>query len=389
MRNLPKGWEWKKLSEICDVRDGTHDSPKYVQEGYPLITSKNISNGIIDFSEVNLISEEDFIKVNKRSKVDKGDIIMPMIGTIGNPIIVETDKQFAIKNVALIKFNNNKIINKYLKFLLDSSYFTEITSRNKRGGTQKFIALGDIRNFLIPLPPLLIQEKIVSILERAESLKQKREQANEDTNRIIQSIFYKMFGDGKYPNEEILNHIEETSSRDPTKKTDEVFKYVDIAGIENQTGQIKEAKEIVGEDAPSRARKVIKENDVIVSTVRPNLNATALIPKILDNQIASTGFCVIRCKKTLNPKYIFTITRQKKFIDSLVSKMKGASYPAVTNNDILKFKIPIPPISLQNQFASIVEKIESIKQKQNQATAEISTLFDALMQKAFNGELVG
>ena len=81
--------DYIKLSEICDVRDGTHDSPKYVETGFPLITSKNIVNGKLDLSVVNYICLNDFNKINARSKVDVGDILMPMIGTIGNPHIVE------------------------------------------------------------------------------------------------------------------------------------------------------------------------------------------------------------------------------------------------------------------------------------------------------------
>lgn len=98
------GWEEKKLGEVSDVRDGTHDSPKYHKNGYPFITSKNLrSDGTIDLENVSLISAEDFKKVNKRSKVDQGDILFGMIGTIGNPAIVK-DCNFAIKNVALINF---------------------------------------------------------------------------------------------------------------------------------------------------------------------------------------------------------------------------------------------------------------------------------------------
>ena len=83
-----KGWEVKKLMEVCDVRDGTHDSPKYVESSnYMLITSKNIVNRAISFDDVNYITEEDYNNINKRSKVDNGDILMPMIGTIGNPVI--------------------------------------------------------------------------------------------------------------------------------------------------------------------------------------------------------------------------------------------------------------------------------------------------------------
>jgi type I restriction enzyme M protein len=160
--------EWEKvvLNTICDVRDGTHDSPKYKEVGYPLITSKNIINGAIDFDNVNLISEEDLKAINKRSFVDDGDIIMPMIGTIGNPIIVKKDREFAVKNVALIKFyQDSKIDRQFLKNILDSDYYSEFYKQQASGSTQKFISLGFIRSIKIPLPPLSIQKQIVAQIE--------------------------------------------------------------------------------------------------------------------------------------------------------------------------------------------------------------------------------
>ena len=139
-----------ELNKICDVRDGTHDSPKYLNSGYPLITSKNIKNGTIDFTDVNFISKKDLDKINKRSKVDQGDIIMPMIGTIGNPIIVGSKKDFAIKNVALIKFYpDSKIDRVLLRYLLDSEYIKEEYINHSSGSTQKFISLGFIRKIKI------------------------------------------------------------------------------------------------------------------------------------------------------------------------------------------------------------------------------------------------
>jgi len=164
-------WEVVELWEVCDVRDGTHDSPKYVQEGYPLITSKNIKNDMIDFINVNFISKDDLQKINQRSNVDCGDIIMPMIGTIGNPIVVNTKRDFAIKNVALIKFYEiSKINNFFLKHVLDSDYFQLQYINNQNGSTQKFISLGFIRKLKIPLPPLETQNHIVGKIDKEQAL---------------------------------------------------------------------------------------------------------------------------------------------------------------------------------------------------------------------------
>lgn len=163
-------WELKPLGQICDVRDGTHDSPKFVQDGFPLVTSKNIKNGTIILDDVNFISKEDYDKINQRSKVDKGDILMPMIGTIGNPVIVDIEPTFAIKNVALIKFPGQKVKSKYVLFVLNSSLFAKYIEATKRGGTQNFISLKDIRSFNIPCPAVEIQERMIKEIEEEISI---------------------------------------------------------------------------------------------------------------------------------------------------------------------------------------------------------------------------
>ncbi|MFI3327158.1 MAG: restriction endonuclease subunit S [Clostridia bacterium] len=188
-----KGWGIEKLNAVCDVRDGTHDSPKYVEQGYPLITSKNISNGNIDFKNVNYITFDDLEKINKRSKVDNGDIIMPMIGTIGNPIIVITDKIFAVKNVAIIKFSKSQMSNIFIKSLLMSSYFDDAIRKNNKGGTQKFISLGDIRKLLVPLPPLPIQQKFADIVTEIENQKTQVQTALNDAEQLYNSLMQEYF----------------------------------------------------------------------------------------------------------------------------------------------------------------------------------------------------
>ncbi|HPD57617.1 MAG TPA: restriction endonuclease subunit S [Smithellaceae bacterium] len=189
----PKGWEVKPLSKLCDVRDGTHDSPKYVANGYPLVTSKNLKNGFIDFSDVNLITEEDFIKINKRSAVDYGDIIMPMIGTIGNPVLVETHDKFAIKNVALIKFKDADINNHYVLHLLKSHYFEWAIKDINRGGTQQFIALTDIRNLPIPVPSKAMMNEFDQFIDKFQSLGNRHDLMKVDSSKLFNSLTQRAF----------------------------------------------------------------------------------------------------------------------------------------------------------------------------------------------------
>jgi type I restriction enzyme M protein len=166
---LTSKYDLKKLGEICDVRDGTHDSPKFVQEGYPLVTSKNITGGKLDFTNIKYISKRDFDEINKRSKVHKGDIIYAMIGTVGSPVIIDTDIEFAIKNVALFKFQNNTVLkNKYLKEVLEYEIVKSQIELEQKGSNRTFVSLTILRNLLVPLPPLPIQEKIIKEIEAIE-----------------------------------------------------------------------------------------------------------------------------------------------------------------------------------------------------------------------------
>lgn len=166
---LPAGWMWCRLGEALDVRDGTHDTPKYVKVGYPLVTSKNIYSGTLDLENVSLISEEDHRKISERSRVDKGDILFAMIGSIGNPVIVDSDAEFSIKNVALFKyFEKDKPNNKYLSYFLVHAQH-EMRAKSS-GAVQSFVSLGFLRNYLIPLPPLVEQHRIVTEIDQLMSL---------------------------------------------------------------------------------------------------------------------------------------------------------------------------------------------------------------------------
>ena len=184
---VPESWVWCKFQDCMDVRDGTHDSPKYTQEGYPLITSKDFKNGQFDFSKTRYISEVDYKNIIKRSKVDIGDILYSMIGgNIGSMIYIQHDNYFdmAIKNVALFKpYQNSDISTKYIAYFLESKIkeYQAIAI----GGAQPFVGLDIFRNTLVPLPPLAEQHRIITEIEKWLALIDQIEQGKVDLQTII------------------------------------------------------------------------------------------------------------------------------------------------------------------------------------------------------------
>lgn len=198
--NPKKHWEENSFNHFYDIRDGTHDSPKYIEEGFPLVTSKNLKNGNLDMSNIKYISKEDFENINKRSKVDKFDLLFAMIGTIGNPVIIEEKPNFAIKNVALFKKNENQ--NTYfLKYLLESRITKNKMISEAKGTTQKFVGLNYLRNFVVKIPSLEEQQEIVEKLnalqEKTKLLEKVYEKKLSNLDELRQSILQRAFRGGE------------------------------------------------------------------------------------------------------------------------------------------------------------------------------------------------
>lgn len=219
----PFGWQWIEAHKVCQsVRDGTHDTPRYVKEGIPLITSKNLKKGNIDFENINYISLTDHKEISNRSKVEKNDILFGMIGTIGNPVIVKENNLFSIKNVGLFKKNEDLINPRYLYHYLSSWFVEKIMLDQEliRGTTQKFVALGGLRMLPIPLSSLKEQEEIIKEIESrlsvCENIEATIEEALEKAEALRQSILRKAF-EGKLLSNEELEVCRRESDWEPAK----------------------------------------------------------------------------------------------------------------------------------------------------------------------------
>lgn len=151
-------------------------------------------------------------------------------------------------------------------------------------------------------------------------------------------------------------------------KSDEPFHYIDISSVDRESKEVSATQLILPCDAPSRARQIVKTGDILVSTVRPNLNAVAEIPEQLDGATASTGYCVLRPdNERVDSRYLYFWVRSSGFVKEMVKRSTGASYPAVSDKIVKDSKLPLPPLPEQKRIAAILDKADSIRRKRQEA----------------------
>lgn len=180
---VPEGWCVVVSGEEIDVRDGTHDSPKQSDHGYPLVTSKNLTSGRLDLAGTYLISPKDYEEVNKRSNVNKGDILLTMIGTLGIPCLVSTnDVNFAIKNIGLFRTSETPQLKNYFFELLKSKGMQQFLDSRAAGTTQKYLSLKVLRNILFIIPCCKV---LTEFNTQAYSLENKIQQNDEQNAELV------------------------------------------------------------------------------------------------------------------------------------------------------------------------------------------------------------
>ena len=397
-------WSWVKANDYIDVRDGTHDSPKQLPKGIPLLTSKTIVNGKIDFSTCVYISYEDHLAISKRSQVDNGDILYAMIGTIGNPVIVEKEQEFSVKNVALFKFKNLKVFNRFFFHFLNSDLAKQHFEKNSRGGTQKFVSLGNIRELRFPLPPLEEQKRIAAILDKADAIRRKRQEAIKLADKFLHAVFMDMFGDpvNNTMRWDVKN-LKELSTKIHSGNTPtggrEVYVDKGIAFFRSQNvwkNKLESDDIAYLDDATHKkmAKSSLKNRDILITktgrinTENSSLGRAAMYLGEDDAANINGHVYLIRLKNPVLNEFILYILTTKEYRDHIRSVCVGGIDKRQLNKDhIEQFPIINPPVALQNQFLKLMQIVESKKEKALQSLKKSQELFNTLNQKAFTEKL--
>ena len=181
---LPAGWEWVRLGTVCTlITDGTHLTPKYIERGIPFISVKNLSSGELSFEDTKFISLDEHVELSKRCKPEQNDILLTKIGTTGIAVTVNADKEFSIfVSVALLKFINQKVYPYFLENLINSPLVRKYSKDGTEGVGNKNLVLRKIRDFIIPLPPLAEQKRIVARVDALMALCDKLEAERDARN---------------------------------------------------------------------------------------------------------------------------------------------------------------------------------------------------------------
>ena len=272
--------------------------------------------------------------------------------------------------------------------------FSQGTSGKNRIKPELFLTIK------IPLPPLEVQRRILERIEviadriaKAQSL---REEADREMEILRDALLLRVFSNLEkqfapvYIGESNLSYNNQT--RNPQKDNpNREFLYVDIAAVENGTGKITSSQKIMGSNAPSRARRVIKENDILLSTVRPNLKAFAIVPSELDNQICSTGFAVFSNKPEILPKFLLYQFLSPYFVNQAIEAVTGGHYPALNDKAINSLQVILPPLDEQRRIVAYLDSVQarlaSLRELQSQTGEELDALLPSVLDKAFQGEL--
>ncbi|MCG9710885.1 restriction endonuclease subunit S [Pseudoalteromonas sp. Isolate3] len=400
--------EWLKttLGEVCDVRDGTHDSPKYQESGYPLVTSKNLKNGRINLDKIKYISESDFTKINERSAVHLGDVLFAMIGTIGNPVVIKYLPNFAIKNVALFK-PKEMCDSQFLKYYLESPYVIEKMGSEAKGTTQKFVGLGYLRNFPVDIPPISEQKRIVAILDQAfadiEQARAKTEQNLKNARELFESYLQQVFsqrGEDVQSVElrevvDILTDYHANGSYKVLKQHVELKEQEDFAWMVRSTDfekKFKNNKRYITEHAYNYLTKSKLFGGEIIMSKIGNAGKVYFMPETdRPCSLAMNLFLIRLDPSKANNEYIYRYLNSSSGKAQIAPRLKGAATQTITKDNVRSLQIPMPSLDGQQKAVETLKKlekeIENLEGLYMRKLDNIDTLKKSILQKAFSGEL--
>ena len=404
-------WEVKQFSDapiiIIDGDRGKNYPSKsdFLLDGYCVfLNTSNITKQGLNLDKLDYITQEKDILLSK-GKVKTNDLIFTTRGTVGNSVVIDEmvdNYKFRINSgMIIVRPEQGKILSKYTCFYFNSAVFRHQLQKIKTGAAQPQISITKFKQLKIPLPPLPEQERIVAILDKAQELIDKRKQQLEEMDELVKSLFYDMFGDP------VTNHMGWEKARLDT-----------IFSVLPQNGLYKPAKDYVDSDLGVPILRIdafyggkitnrnfkrltcseaeinkfrLNNDDIVINRVNSieYLGKCALVTGLNEPTVYESNMMRFSIDGSIaNPLFIsYVLSHKATYIQVLNKAKKAVNQASINQKDVCSLVLVIPHLDLQSKFASRVNAIEAEKERMQKSLAELEDNFEALMQRAFKGEL--
>jgi type I restriction enzyme S subunit len=371
----PNGVEFKSLLELGYFYGGLTGKSKHDFSGgnAKFITYMNVFSNISVNTEV-----YDYVKVNageNQNKVEIGDVLFT-----GSS---ETAEECGMSSVMTRQINEPIYLNSFcfgfrlndrdsflpdfFKYLFRGDELRKQIIQTASGVTRYNVSKKRMGKILIPVPPLEIQQEIVNILDKFTALEAELEAELEARRKQYEHYRSKLLtfndinggrGHKWLMISDLCTKTESVKWRDMAGRE---FQYIDLSSVSRENNHIIETQTINAENAPSRAQQVVRTDDVIFGTTRPTLKRLCSITPEYDEQICSTGFCVLRANRDMVlPRYLYFALTTNDFYNYVEGNQEGAGYPSIANSKVMKYPIVLPPIEEQNRIVAILDKFEKL-----------------------------
>jgi type I restriction enzyme S subunit len=421
-------------SEFCDsVRDGTHDSPKPVEgHGKPLVTTKHMKDGRLSLGDAYLISESDFEKVNQRSQVHQWDVLISMIGTIGQLVLVKDEPTYAIKNIGLFK-TKSKYDGLWLYYYLKSPKAKNHMHTSAQGSTQQYLSLKTLRGFPLSVPDTEIDKRaICNVLRTLDDKIEINQKMNQTLEEIAKAIFKSWFVDfdpvrakaeGRptglppeisdlFPDELVDSEIGEipkgwelTTLGDHTALTKgRSYKSAELMDSDTALVTLKSfhrgggyrldgLKPYTGTFKPEQ---VVEEGDLIIALTDVTQAADVIgKPAIVRSStnhsqlVASLDVGIVRLKENsfFTKEFCYFLMLSNRYTHHSLGYTSGTTVLHLAKDATAKFEVSVPPMKLIENFTDLASNLMRRIFVSEKEIEVLSELRDTILPKLISGEL--
>ncbi|MER0302647.1 restriction endonuclease subunit S [Vibrio vulnificus] len=391
-------WPLVKLGDVAKLINGDRgknypSKGSFVDKGIPFINAGCLSNEhtLID-AELNFITEEKFDSL-RSGKIEKGDILFCLRGSLGKFALVDTNIKGAIASSLVIIRANEKVCIDYLKHYLGSFLCQREIQAYENGAAQPNLSATDLKSFQIPLPPLNEQKRIAAILDRADAIRQKRKQAIDLADEFLRSVFLDMFGDPVTNPKgwdvknlgsicQCINGDRSSNYPSGSDLVEDGVLFLSTKNIVNNELDLTHQQFITNEKFKSLGRGKLLPNDMVI-TLRGTLAQCALFECMHRTGFINAQLMIVRSGTEILPEFLHSLMTSKGFNKELKELGNGAAVPQLTGKQINELNIILPPIDIQEKFLVARKIVRKMVLKQ----ASVPELFGSLSQKAFSGQL--